>query len=201
MHGRWLTTPDEYVEATRRYVAEIGMLDWAAPMDWMCEPAMLASTGLSVEDHQRRTVANFLQLRERGPELPYVPVLQGQTRADYERCATLYESEGVDLTSEPRVGVGSICRRQATAEVEEIVWALADAGFSLHGFGVKMRGLLNTAAALASTDSMAWSYRARRDDPLPGCRHRRCSNCIKYAARWRDRLLAQVHPQLRLSIN
>ena len=44
------------------------MLDWAAPMDSMREPAMLASTGLSVEDHQRRTVANFLQLRERGPE-------------------------------------------------------------------------------------------------------------------------------------
>jgi hypothetical protein len=41
MHGRWLTTPDEYVEATRRYAAEVGMLDWAAPMDWMCERAML----------------------------------------------------------------------------------------------------------------------------------------------------------------
>ena len=45
------------------------MLEWAAPMDWMCEPAMLARTGLTVEDHQRRTVANFLELRERGPEL------------------------------------------------------------------------------------------------------------------------------------
>jgi hypothetical protein len=32
MHGRWLTTPGEYVVATRRYAAEIGMLDGAAPM-------------------------------------------------------------------------------------------------------------------------------------------------------------------------
>jgi hypothetical protein len=106
----------------------------------------------------------------------------------------LYEPQGVDLTREPRVGLGSICRRQATAEVEEIVWALAQARLSLHGFGVKTRGLLSVAGALSSADSMAWSYRARRDDSLPGCCHQRCSNCIKYAARWRDRLLAQVHP-------
>ena len=27
MHGRWRTTPEEYVEATRRYAAEVGMVD------------------------------------------------------------------------------------------------------------------------------------------------------------------------------
>jgi hypothetical protein len=70
MHGRWLTTPAEYVDAPRRYATEIGLLDWAAPMDWMCEPAMRVRTGLTVEDPQRRTVANFLELRELGPELP-----------------------------------------------------------------------------------------------------------------------------------
>lgn len=57
LHGRWITTPAEYIEATRRYVADIGMLDWAAPMDWMCEPKMLARTGLSTEDHQRRSAS------------------------------------------------------------------------------------------------------------------------------------------------
>jgi hypothetical protein len=194
MHGQWRTTPEQYVEATRRYAAEVGRLDWAAPMDWMCEPAMRARTGLSVEDHQRRTVANFLDLRERAPELPYVPVLQGWTRRDYERCVALYEAAGVDLRRAPRVGVGSICRRQATAEVEQIVWALAGAGLSLHGFGVKTRGLISVAGALSSADSMAWSYRARHDEPLPGCRHRRCSNCIRYAVRWRNHLVARACP-------
>ena len=47
MHGRWLTAPGEYVEGRRRYAGEIRML----------------------EDHQRRTVATSLELRERGPEL------------------------------------------------------------------------------------------------------------------------------------
>lgn len=201
LHGRWVTTPTEYIDATRQYAADIGMLDWAAPMDWMCEPRMLARTGLTVEDHQRRTVANFLELRERAPELPYIPVIQGWTRADYERCVTLYEAAGVDLSREARVGVGSVCRRQGTPEVAEIIWALADAGLSLHGFGVKARGIANVAGALTSADSMAWSYRARRDKPLPGCQHQRCSNCIRYADRWRDRLLAQVSPQLRLNFH
>lgn len=58
---------------------------------------------------------------ERGPELPYMPVLQGWTRGDYEQCVTLYEAAGVNLSQEPRVGVGSICRRQGTPEVAEIV--------------------------------------------------------------------------------
>jgi hypothetical protein len=177
------------------------MLDWAAPMDWTCEPGMRARTGLSVEHHQRKTVANFLALRDRAAELPYVPVLQGWTRAEYERCVALYEAQGVDLRREPRVGVGSICHRQGSAEVEAIVWALAEHGLSLHGFGVKSRGLLSLAGALRSADSMAWSYSARRDEPLPGGRRRRCSRCITYAARWRDRLLGQIHPQLRLHLN
>lgn len=200
LHGRWVTETPEYVEATRRYAAQIGMPDWIAPMDWMCEPTMIARTNLSVSEHQRRTVANFLELRASAPELPYIPVIQGWTRADYEQCVTLYEREGVNLSREPRVGVGSICRRQGTDEVAEILWSMADIGLRIHGFGIKTRGIAKAAGALASADSMAWSYRARRDAPLAGCRHQRCSNCIEYAERWRARLLARVYPQMRLSV-
>ena len=46
-------------------------------MDWMCEPAMLARTGLTVAEHQAGTVANYLELRAAAPELPFIPVLQG----------------------------------------------------------------------------------------------------------------------------
>jgi len=34
-HGRFLTTPAEYVDAVDRYRAEIGTVAWAAPQDWM----------------------------------------------------------------------------------------------------------------------------------------------------------------------
>ena len=74
LHGRWRTAVSEYVQAVARYAADIGRLEWAAPMDWMCEPSMLTATGLSVREHQQRIVANYLELRNRGP---FIPVLQG----------------------------------------------------------------------------------------------------------------------------
>jgi hypothetical protein len=125
VHGRWTLTPEEYVAAVRRYATEIGRLDWAAPQDWMCEPFILAKTGLSVEEHQRRTVANYLRLKELAPDLPFIPVLQGWEQADYLACAAMYETAGVDLAAAPLVGVGSVCRRQATDEIGAIMRALA----------------------------------------------------------------------------
>lgn len=192
LHGGWLTSVEEYVEATRRYTQEIGRLAFAFSMDWVCEPAILRRTGLTIQEHQRRTVANFAALRDRAPDLPFAPVLQGWRLSDYARCAELYRAWGFDLAREPRVGVGSICTRQGTPEVENILYSLASGGLALHAFGVKTRGLARSAAILASADSSAWSLQARYDVPLPSCRHRRCSSCLHYAVRWRDRLLAQV---------
>lgn len=193
MHGRWLTTPAAYAEAVTGYLAHLGRPDFVAPQDWMCEPIMLAQTGLSVREHQERTVANFLQLRDLAPGVPFAPVLQGWRIADYERCAELYHSAGVDLAAQPVVGLGSVCRRQSTAEIAAIVTALTGRGLRLHGFGVKTAGLDRYGPLLASADSMAWSYGARRDPPLPGCHgHRNCANCPRYARRWRRDVLARL---------
>src|SRR6185436_4368201 len=62
LYSTWRTSPAAYVEAVHRYEAEVGELSWAAPQDWMCEPFMLARTGLTVLEHQRRTVDNFVTL-------------------------------------------------------------------------------------------------------------------------------------------
>lgn len=201
--GRWTVTPEEYVTAVRRYRNHIGHLDWAAPQDWMCEPAIIqggkwgsqrfAGTGLSVPEHQRRTVDNFLRLRELAPELPFIPVLQGWTLDDYLACVELYRSAGVDLARLPRVGLGSVCRRQSTAEITNIVYTLHRAGLRMHGFGVKTGGLHRYGYDLASADSMAWSYAARRLPPLPDCTgHKNCANCLTYATKWRARLLTAL---------
>lgn len=187
LHGAWRTTQEEYVEAVLRYRDEVGNLAWAAPMDWMCEPIMLATTGLSVREHQERTVTNYLDLRNLGP---FIPVLQGWSLDDYLRCLELYAEAGVDLAALPLVGIGSVCRRQHTAEIGAIVGELSGRGLRLHGFGVKKTGLAQYGEGLASADSMAWSFRARRSPPLPGCTHKSCSNCDRFALRWRDELLA-----------
>lgn len=188
LHGRWITTEAEYVEAVARYEDEIGNLAWAAPMDWMCEPFVIEQTGLSVREHQQRTVENYLRLRDRGP---FIPVLQGWTLDDYLACVDIYEAHGVDLTAVPLVGVGSVCRRQDEGEIGGIFRTLKGMGISCHGFGVKKGGLARYGTHLASADSLAWSYNARMNPPLPGCSHQSCANCLRWALRWRDEVLNQ----------
>jgi hypothetical protein len=192
MFGGWRTTPAEYLAAVQRYEKRIGGMEWAAPQDWMCEPVMLAKTGLSIEEHQRRTVANFVQLREADPYMPFVPVLQGWVLADYQRCARMYGEAGVNLADEPLVGLGSVCRRQATSEIGELVSHFAEQGLRLHGFGVKARGLAEYGRLLTSADSMAWSYDARRSPALDGHTHKNCANCPEWALAWRTRMLARI---------
>lgn len=202
-HGRWTITAAQYVREVRRYRHVVARMQWAAPMDWMCEPAVIqggtwkgqrfAGTGLSVREHQERTVANYLELRALAPDLPFVPVVQGWTLADYLACVELYAQAGVELASLPLVGLGSVCRRESTAEIERIVRELHRAGLRMHGFGVKIRGLHRYGRLLVSADSNAWSYGERR---RPGertggsCRtHRSCSNCLKAARLYRADLL------------
>ena len=190
MHGKWTTPADDYAAAVTRYAEQVGRLDFAAPQDWMCEPFMVARTGLSVREHQERTVANYLELRRIAPALPFMPVLQGWHLADYLACADLYAAEGIDLAALPLVGLGSVCRRQSTGEIAAIAATFARRGVRLHGFGVKTGGLHLYGHQLASADSMAWSYTARRRPALPGCTgHKNCANCLTYATRWRARIL------------
>lgn len=214
-YGRWMTGAQEYVDALRGYRDQTGSLVWSAPQDWMCEDVVIdggthagirfAGTGLSVAEHQERTVASVLELRALAPELHIIPVLQGQSLDSYLKCAELYASSGIDLRAEPVVGLGSVCRREATDEVGALARELHQQGYALHGFGVKAAGLRAYGEYLASADSLAWSFLARRDGHhrrkrgLPasrlGCQHGVtkdgcCNNCPTFALDWRARLLA-----------
>ncbi len=204
LHGRWTLPAAGYAEQATRLADQLSGLDFAAPQDWMCEPGILARTGLTVAEHQQRTVANYLELRTLAPWLPWIPVVQGWRLNDYLACVGLYAKAGVDLAALPLVGHGSVCRRQHTGEIAAIARTLAVLGLRLHGFGVKTLGLAGYADALASADSLAWSYRARRSSALPGCSsHRTCANCLRFALDWRERLLAELDRprQLRLALD
>jgi hypothetical protein len=193
MHGAWQLDARAYVAQVRRYRDDIGSLAWAAPQDWMCEPEMLRRTGLTVAEHQARTLANYLELRALAPELPIVPVLQGWARGDYLDHVDAYTAAGVDLLAEPLVGVGTVCRRQNTVSASLLLAWLADEGLRLHGFGFKRTGLASPGGRLlASSDSLAWSYDARRAEPLHGCEHASCANCARYAMAWREETLRQI---------
>jgi hypothetical protein len=203
LYGAWQTDVVSYARAVRRYRDEVGRLEWAAPQDWMCEPFMLAKTGLTVPEHQRRTVRSFLDLRSLG--VPVVPVLQGWTLDEYLYCVERYMFAGVELEDEPVVGLGSVCRRQDSHEIEAIVERLHGIGLRLHGFGVKAKGIDRYADMLDSSDSMAWSAEARhwanKGHRTPGHTHRACNSCLPWATRWRARMLRKLESsQLRMAL-
>ena len=127
----------------------------------MCEPFVLELTGLTVEEHQRRTTRNYLQLRE---ELE--GDIQGYTPEEYARHTRELSQH---LTTGAWVGLGSLCRRQSqSVEIARVQSAVLGVrpDLRLHGFGVKTTALTNASVALRlhSVDSMAWSYAARRKE-------------------------------------
>lgn len=191
-HGRWDIEARPFAASMRRVHDALGTVRWLAIQDWMCEPVMLARSGLTVRGHQMRTVVSYAVLLELAPELPWLPVLQGYSLDDYLRHVEDYANAGFDLTRLAIVGLGSVCRRQSTSEIEVIVRRLAGDGLRLHGFGMKTLGLIRCADALASADSMAWSYDARRSAPLPGHPHKTCANCLAWALAWCERVEARV---------
>lgn len=182
--GEWTVPAHRYAAEVSRARDQIGHLQWAAPQDWMCEPRIRAKTGLSVADHQERTIDNWLTLSTLIPGM-FIPVLQGWQPDDYLRHIDRYEQRGIDLASFHTVGLGTVCRRQDTATAARIVGRIADRQINLHGFGIKTTGVAMYGARLASADSMAWSYAAvKRPVQLDGCTHRNCGNCRRWAYRW-----------------
>jgi hypothetical protein len=195
--GRWTLTPAEYVNQVRDIAATTGRLVRVAAQDWMCEDAVIhggqfgplhfVGTGLSRREHLERTVQNAVELRQLAPDLPWLWTVQGFTVAEYLLCLELYRSAGFDLTAEPVVGVGSVCRRQASQEIHDVFQELTAAGLRTHGFGVKTAGFRLYGKFLTDADSLAWSYWGRREGkPMPGCTraHRTCQNCPDWALSW-----------------
>jgi hypothetical protein len=192
LNGKWTISAHQYVEEVRRWRSTVGGMQFAAPQDWPCEPVMREKTGLTVREHQRLTTENYLLLTELAPEVPWLPVLQGWEYREYLDHLGDYRAAGVDLAAAPLTGLGSVCRRGDTNAVEELARELHRLGLRLHAFGFKVRGLLRSARWLASADSMAWSFAARRGSPLPGCAHKTCANCLRYALAWREKVLRSV---------
>ena len=150
--------------------------------------------------HQRRTVASYIDLMQAAPEIQWLPVIQGYSLHDYMQCVELYYEAGICLHALPLVGLGSICRRQHTKEAERIIREISILGIKLHAFGFKQKGLEQVSDALASADSLAWSYQARRRPALDGCTgHKNCANCLRFALLWHEKVLGKIQRCVAMS--
>jgi hypothetical protein len=195
-NGDWCLYPDEYAREIEILAGCVGNMDWAASMDYMCEPCQIEKTGSTVFEHQLMTVAYYKELRRLvDPWIHVTPVLQGWHPKDYLAHVEMYAMCGVDLLEMPVVGVGSVCRRQDTVMSEEIFGSLHGFGFgNLHGFGIKREALKKPSIvrSLRSADSMAWSDHARRAKyKFDGCdeNHADCRNCRTWALAYGERTL------------
>jgi hypothetical protein len=176
--GDWIMDSGAFTEVARngayrhdvsQYAAEIerwrgnGRLLAAVSQDWMCEPFVVARTGLSAKLHQQLTIERYIALRH-ATSAYVMPVLQGYQPAEYVDHLRQY---GSLLAHGAWVGVGSVCKRNGDVRaIETVLLAVhrTRPDLRLHGFGLKttalgsglVRKLLHTA------DSMAWSFSARR---------------------------------------
>lgn len=171
-HGRYRLPAAEYARHAARWVT--WKLLAIVAQDYMCEPFILRKTGLTLADHQRLTIERYDELtvaweaerQARGATdwPPIMPVLQGWTVDDYLRHLDAY---GDRLRPGMWVGVGSVCKRQGNvATIVAILSAIKARrpDLRLHGFGVKLTALRDPRVRklLATADSMAWSYSARK---------------------------------------
>lgn len=160
-HGRYRVSVDEYAAQIDRW-SKVGNFQRAATQDYMCEPFILAKTGLTVQDHQRMTIERFDALRDRtGAAL--LPVIQGFRPEEYMEHVEMW---GTRLGNGMWTGVGSVCRRNTEPEtIEDILTSIKKVrpDLRLHGFGLKITSLRSETVRrnLYSADSMAWSFAAR----------------------------------------
>ena len=165
-----IATHGHYRPDVAHYAADIvrwrdnGGLVCAVAQDWMCEPWIIRKTGLSVAEHQRRTIERYDALLDADTGVAIMPVLQGFAPDDYRRHIATY---GDRLRPDAYVGVGSVCKRNGDpAAILAVLDAIAAdrPDLRLHGFGLKATSLLYKPIIdrLHSADSMAWSFAERR---------------------------------------
>lgn len=161
-YGGYRHEPADYAAEVNRLAAINPGLHVAVSQDWMCEPFMLAKTGLTVADHQRLTIERYDALRPL-VDVTLMPVLQGYALGDYLDHIDQY---GDRLKPGMLVGVGSVCKRNVDMRtIEAILSAIKRKrpDLRLHGFGIKITALGSGVVrdCLHSADSMAWSFAAR----------------------------------------
>lgn len=157
-NGRYPITPEEYLQKV-----DFFQPDFFVIQDWMCEPDQVKRTGLTVREHIRRTVENYLYICELlVSDYSHInsycmPVIQGWELEDYHDCLDLYADYGL-LT--PYMAVGSVCRRNQTSDILKIIQSIKGLlpDLKIHGLGVKKQVVDAEGQLLYSADSAAAQF-------------------------------------------
>ena len=187
----------EYARVIRKF-STCGKWLGVVTQDWMCEEFVLEQTGLDILTHQRLTLEGYDRLREElgnGHSFTILPVLQGYKPGDYAYHVREY---GDRIQSGDWVGVGSLCRRNASPErIREVLLAIhrERSDLRLHGFGVKKTALKfgGIVNLLYSADSCAWGLWSGKNRKI---RKYQNSNSLSHALDYADSVMDGVQLEL-----
>ena len=166
-------TIDHYLDLAAAYPFRL-----FASLDYPAEHE-IAVDRAAVRERVSRTIAANRETRrlaeDRGIGDRMMPVLQGRTPGDYERCA---DALAWSIVPGRTVGVGSMCRRQTRGPeglvaVLEHLDRVLPAHVLLHAFGVKgdaLPYLRHLEHRVVSIDSQAYGVAARREAHRRGIR-------------------------------
>lgn len=200
INGKYTYSVDEYLGFVQLHQPSLFF-----NMDYMCEPFVLAKTGLTVKQHQQMTVDNQIKIMDRLDKYDikgqFAGCIQGWKVEDYLTMIDQLKAHGL-ITH--RMGVGSICRRNSENDIIKVLEAVKHElpSVDLHAFGAKNKILSFPPVHdyVYSSDSMGWSYDGRRVDKKPCAQCYRhclnCANCHTYMMMWYNRLM-QVHDETR----
>jgi hypothetical protein len=157
--GEYRYTLAQYVEWLASWSPQ-----WAACMDYCCEPELSVIT----RERQDKTTTNVSQAWQEYRSVPWawVPTIQGLDPEDYHRHALelqpIIEEMQAYYHSNPafRVGIGTLCRRADSSLIRHIVSAVRSVlpTAPLHLWGIKLESLWTLRMNhIVSTDSAAWS--------------------------------------------
>lgn len=196
LNGKYTFTIDDYIK-----IITLQEPDYYVSMDWMCEPWMMEKTGKNIKHHLRKTIENHTKIKEiYDGNSKLMGVIQGYRKEDYLKCIDDLKAYGL---IERYMGIGTLCRRQATEEAMEIISLIKSnlpSWVKLHGFGIKTLAFKKKQVLdmLYSADSHSWSFEGRRlcrrivnEDGDCECdgekcfsKAKNCANCGRYMKHW-----------------
>jgi hypothetical protein len=156
--GRYPWTPAQYADWIAEESRDV-QLDFCATMDYACEKTVNRSILTTNKERIEESIQNELACRQVAPDLPWLPVLQGDNLAEREFDLSLRRRLG--LIPATFAGLGSICGRGVVGARQVIKFYRHQLpGVKYHAFGLHVQALDDDEVFMAvrSWDSYSWNW-------------------------------------------
>lgn len=163
--GKYPWTYRQYVDFIREMSRDVPV-QFAAVMDYACIPSNGKKSEINI-DRIKATIQNEIALRELAPDIPWLPILQGDNFE--ERSEDLELRRALNLLPTEYAGIGSLVGRGIQAAIDTVqFYANELPGLKFHGFGIPIKALDDPVvfATTKSWDTYSWSWgRGKRNMP------------------------------------